>query len=399
MDKACDILFELVNYKLFGKEADRERILRYITENGADKLYSLSRIHDLTHLVGAVFESYGLAPEGETLKKIRKKYFAAIYRYRGILHELQSIKELFTQHKIQHMPLKGSVIRSLYPEPWMRTSCDIDILVHKEDLEKARMLLETELSYKKSAECFHDISFFSPGGVHVELHFTLIEDFTYPKINEILSSVWERSSPSPEGEFTFTMPTELLYFYHVAHMMKHLFEAGCGIRFFIDLLLLDEKLDFDRDELDKMLDLTGLLDYRNKSLELARVWFRGGDHTDFTRTYENHIIRSGIYGTKESKVLVHQKRKGGKFKYAMRRIFLPYRSLSEMFPVIKKHKWLTPVFEVVRWFKLIFGGKLRSSVSELKANAQVSSVDAERTADMLEELGLGEKSKINEKKK
>ena len=67
--------------------------------------------------------------------------------------------------------------------------------------------------------------------------------------------------------------------------------------------------------------------------------------------------------------------------------------------MIKKHKWLTPVFEVVRWFRLIFRGKLRSSVSELKANAQVSSFDAERTADMLEVLGLGEKSKINEKKK
>ena len=35
--------------------------------------------------------------------------------------------------QIPFLPLKGSVIRQYYPEPWMRTSCDIDILV---DFEK-----------------------------------------------------------------------------------------------------------------------------------------------------------------------------------------------------------------------------------------------------------------------
>ncbi|MBO4954226.1 MAG: nucleotidyltransferase family protein, partial [Clostridia bacterium] len=36
---------------------------------------------------------------------------------------------------IDFMPLKGAVIRQYYPEPWMRTSCDIDIHVKKDRLE------------------------------------------------------------------------------------------------------------------------------------------------------------------------------------------------------------------------------------------------------------------------
>ena len=38
--------------------------------------------------------------------------------------------------QIPFVPLKGSVIRKYYPEAWMRTSSDIDVLVHKEDVEK-----------------------------------------------------------------------------------------------------------------------------------------------------------------------------------------------------------------------------------------------------------------------
>ncbi len=396
MSRVRDMLFELVNYKLFGKAADVDRVRDFLLSEGINKLYALAKMHDLSHLVGAAFESLGLLSEDDLSKKMRKQYFAAIYRYRGIEHELRNIKALLSEHKIQHIPLKGSVIRALYPEPWMRTSCDIDILVRKEDVERARELLEGELAYKMTSECFHDIAFFSPGGVHVELHFTLIEDFRYPKINEILSCVWERAEAG-EGDFTYAMPRELFYFYHVSHMMKHLFEAGCGIRFFIDLLLIDEGLELNREELDSMLSAAGLLDYRDRSLELARIWFREGEHTEFSRIYEKHILRGGIYGTKESKVIVNQKRKGGKFGYAMRRIFLPYRSLCEMFPVIKKHKWLTPVFEVVRWFRLIFRGKLRSSVDELRANANVSTDDANQAAEMLDVLGLGTESIISKK--
>ena len=37
--------------------------------------------------------------------------------------------------------LKGLVIRDLYPMLELRIMCDADILVHKEDLDRVRMLL------------------------------------------------------------------------------------------------------------------------------------------------------------------------------------------------------------------------------------------------------------------
>ena len=47
-----------------------------------------------------------------------------------------------------------------------------------------------------------------------------------------------------------------------------------------------------------------------------------------------------------------------------------------------------PVFQVVRWFKLVFGGRLKYSVRELKQSASICTEDAERTGRMVDELGL-----------
>ena len=74
------------------------------------------------------------------------------------------------------MPLKGVVIRELYPEPWMRTSCDTDILVHRKDLKKAENVLINELEFVKQDESVYDVTLRSINGVTVELHYDLIEE-------------------------------------------------------------------------------------------------------------------------------------------------------------------------------------------------------------------------------
>ena len=387
MKEVFGVMLSLVRNRVFGDVIDTSEVRKYFKSEEISKLYALSKFHDLSHLIGACIEPFSLSGDADILAKLRKKYFAAIYRYRGIEHELHNIKALFTEEKLAHMPLKGSVIRGLYPEPWMRTSCDIDILVHEDELERGISLLTERLGYKECERGFHDVSFFSPGGVHVELHFTLIEDFTYPKINELLSDVWSDSIRDGES-YTYFMNSEKLYFYHIAHMMKHFFEAGCGVRFFIDLFMLDTKLEFDRERVNSMLEYAGLLSYAERSSKMARIWFLSEESNEFYDIYEKNIVKGGIYGTDVSKIVIKRERSGGKFKYAMRRIFLPYRSLKEIFPILKKHKWLTPVFEVVRWFKLLFGGKLKSSVNELKNNASVSEGDSKEAGKMLVELGL-----------
>ena len=387
MKNVLGVMLSLVRNRLFGDDVDVDSVREIFGSEKLSRLYELSKFHDLSHLIGACIDPFMLTGHEEIIAKLKKAYFAAIYRYRGIEHELRKIKALFNDEGIAHIPLKGSIIRGYYPEPWMRTSCDVDILVKEEEVDRAADLLAEKFGYTKGEKSFHDISLHSPGGVHIELHFTLIGDYSYPRINDLLSDVWENAIRDGES-YTYYMSNESFYFYHIAHMMKHFLSGGCGIRSFIDLYMLDTRLPLDRDKVDGLLCDAGLLEYARKSSGMARIWLRDEPSDELYDTYEKYIINGGVYGTKESKIIIQRERKGGKFRYLLRRIFLPYRSLKELFPILKKHKWLTPVFEVVRWFKLIFGGKIKSSYKELRTNAAVTEKEAASAAFMLKGLGL-----------
>ena len=103
---------------------------------------------------------------------------------------------------------------------------------------------------------------------------------------------------------------------------------------------------------------------------------------------ENYIIRGGVYGNKENQILVQQQKKGGRLRYALSKIFIPYDVIKLHYPILQKHRWLTPVMEVRRWGKLIFCGHLKRTTRELKYNASLKEADADSTQKFLNDIGL-----------
>ena len=118
------------------------------------------------------------------------------------------------------------------------------------------------------------------------------------------------------------------------------------------------------------------------------MWLSGKEHSEKTEIMQFMILSGGTYGVMENMVSVQQIKRGGKLKYALSRIFLPYETLKFQFPVIQKHKWLTPLFEVIRWFKLLFCGGVRRSARELKRNSTVSDEESRKVQKLLDQLGL-----------
>lgn len=130
-----------------------------------------------------------------------------MYRCENINYELGQIKQTFNEAKIPFIPLKGSVIRKFYPEPWMRTSCDIDILVKEVGVDKASKVLAERLQYKISEKGQHDISLFSPSGIHVELHFKLM-DIEFKQVSA-LNDIWGSDEIESVSEYEYCMSNEL----------------------------------------------------------------------------------------------------------------------------------------------------------------------------------------------
>lgn len=389
MNVVTRAMFMLLRSQICGTAVDID-IARSVATNHDDfaKLYSLSKNHDVAHIVGAALDSCELlGGESEIAAKFKKQYFTAVYRYKRIEYELSELLRVLNDAKIDHIPLKGSVIRKHYPAPWMRTSCDIDILVRESDLESAADLLVNELKYKREETTSHDISFFSESGVHVELHYDLIEESVNPQARRVLESVWEHTTVTG-GEYTLELSDAMFCFYHAAHAAKHFVQGGCGIKPFIDQWILEYRVEHDTTARTELLSSGGLLAFYESSQELCDVWLSGKEHSEKTEIMQFMILSGGTYGVMENMVSVQQIKRGGKLKYALSRIFLPYETLKFQFPVIQKHKWLTPLFEVIRWFKLLFCGGVRRSARELKRNSTVSDEESRKVQKLLDQLGL-----------
>ena len=165
------------------------------------EVYKLSKAHDVAHLVGDALNKSGVFEnlpadldenERAAIAKVKEKFdeqiFTAVYRYENINYELERLKETLEEAKIPFIPLKGSVIRKYYPEPWMRTSCDIDILVKEKDADNAAEYLQTQLQYGVDRKGQHDVSVFTASNVHVELHFKLL-DSDFKQVKDLID-VW-----------------------------------------------------------------------------------------------------------------------------------------------------------------------------------------------------------------
>ena len=348
------------------------------------KTVDMAKHHDVIHLLASAFTKNGL--HSDALADPDKSVFTAVYRNRQMTFELSRLCNALKKAGIPFIPLKGSVLRGYYPEPWMRTSCDIDVLVRESDLERAVAYLVDNLDYNYEHTFTHDVSLSTKSGVHVELHYNLMQDEPIKSSRAVLDGVWDLAVKREEYEYE--LPDEVFYFYHIAHMAKHFENGGCGIRPFIDLKILNRMPNFDTKKRSDLLRVGGLSEFAEQAQRLCEVWFGDAEHTDVTRNMEQYILRGGVYGVIENHIAVQQQKHGGKLKYAISKIWLPYDVIKFYYPRLGKHRIFTPLMQLLRWCRLVFGGHLKRTAGELSYNSQITKEKARQTKDLLDSVGL-----------
>ena len=381
---ARQVMFCLIRSEICGAPLDVEELSSLSSEVLAE-LCSIADRQDMLHIVASALIKAGVLSENKK-RRLEKKLLLAAYRYRMQENELSKICGALSEARIEHIPLKGSVIRELYPEPWQRTSCDVDVLVKKDELDAATAALTEALGYTMERIEEHDVSLTTESGVHVELHYDLIEDYMIEGAPPVLSRVW--STLCDGSGYTRRMSDGMFYFYHVAHMAKHFENGGCGVRPLLDLWLLDNRMDFDAKERDELLSEGGLLRFADAARRLSTVWFSGAEHEGVSRQMEDYIINGGVYGTKENGATVKQRKRGGPLGYALSRIFMPYHELRGYYSILFQHPWLYPFMQVRRWFRIVFCGGFKRSVRELNVNRKISKEQREATDAFMLEIGL-----------
>ena len=287
---------------------------------------------------------------------------------------------------IPFVALKGSVIRRLYPEPWMRTSCDIDVLVREEELDKAANHLKEELGYTREAKrTVNELSLYTISGVHLELHYDLSEGNRYGK--DVLSNIWRYTRTEDGDEKYLALTDAVFYFYHIAHMVKHFEYGGCGIRSFLDLWLMKHQVKYDRKEVETLLEQGGFLAFANACENLAEVWFGDGVLDELGESLQEYIFEGGVYGSFKNCMGMQQAKRGGKFQYLMSRVFISNNDLKLKYPQVEKRPWLAPFYHVKRWFKPVTNKESgRDSMAVISTS--VSAAEKKKNEKMLRALGL-----------
>ena len=379
MRAVSEIMFELLRSAVCGIELD-ESLKDELTGDVLAELYKLSKPQDIAHILADVLLSKNLIPDGELKNIFSKERMTSVFRHAQIKHELSRIFSALDESGIRYMPLKGSVIRKYYPKPEFRTSCDIDVFVDESDLERASAVLTERLSYRFDVRTPHDVAFFSESNTHVELHFDLIENDD--KVRSVLSRVWEDSVRDGDSKSRVVMNSEMFLAYHVAHMAKHF--SGP----FLDLWILKNKLGYDKEKGEKLVAECGLDRFFEAAMHLSDVWFAGGEHTEITKEMESYILGASIYGNIENRVAILKNKRGGRFRYIIGRIFLPYGKLKKIYPRLEKYPILLPFYEIKRWLRLVVRRDTSRALYELKVSGSVSEDKAARLANMLDSLGL-----------
>lgn len=334
-----------------------------------EKMWDLSAKHSLSAIVAS-----GVVENDSASSDIKSFFKSQIYRYVLLSerqdHELAKMCRAFNDEKIPHIPLKGSVVKHKYPQSWQRTSCDIDILIKEKDIDKATSVLCSVLGYTHEYNTLHDISFKSEGGVHIELHYKLVED---NRLNtDILNDVWDYTVRENEDTYTYTMTDDMFYFYHIAHMAKHFKSNGFGIRHLVDTWILNG-IDCDKAKRNQLLTKGNLQKFENKMLRVCSVLFGNEASDEETDVLIDYLFNSGTYGTTYNHIArnkMHEKK--STFSYILSRVFMPIDTLAVLYPAVADKKYLYPYYTVKRWIKILLYPNKKAVVSELDSNKSLS---------------------------
>ena len=338
----------------------------------------------------------------ETYHKFRKAFYGSTKQDVIINLDIEEITNIFSKHDIDHIFLKGSLLKQLYPESYMRTMGDIDILVKDSDLEKAKSVLLSNGFTTYITTPVHEC-FFSKRKTLIEIHCELSEKTE--RFMKFLNKTWKETFNLYLSRFELNYEYNLVYL--LIHLVKHLNSSGIGIRSVLDIGIFVNhyKDSINKDKLKQFLSECDLELFYNNMLWLNQKCF-GFDFTEFLNGFSqgenfyqevtDFILISGVHGfgkdfNRFTSQITHHARNNqnirkGRIKHFFKIIFPGRKTMQSTYHYLKKFPFLLPLAWFSRFLRLIFKQTKRSLHKLKKLLFERKSI--EETISLYDELGV-----------
>ena len=368
IDKTGEDMLYLITCALHNQTPDKDKVC------GMDlaALYRYARRHTLAAITYDALELLGgstgdgllaLAKDNTVVSVLTKWKETRDKALRKNLMLDAARKKLFqymdAEH-IWHMPLKGAVLKELYPRQEMRQMADNDILFDATYEAAVKDYFVREgyevISYAKGN---HDVYEKEPV-YNFEMHTSLFGEAHNEVWAEYYKDIQSKLKKSDE-HFLYSFTDEDFYIYFIVHAFKHFDGCGTGIRYFVDFYVYQNAKELDWGYIEGELDKLGVLAFEKTFGSISKKIFGKGEDVSqlsgeeysmlcdsmFAGTYGN--LQSGI-GKKLHKIQGNEDRitKNTKAKYIIGRLFPPMSYYKSYYPFIYKTRIFIPFFVIFR---------------------------------------------------
>ena len=335
-EKTEENLIYLCSCAVKGKTPDKKRIQKMNLQS----LYLFADKHMLTAIVDYALQSAGIQDPAFVqagAKAVRKMAIMDT--------EQEKIIDLFEKNCIWYMPLKGALLKDLYPAYGIRQMSDRDILIDSDRADDVRQIMMS-LGYRteKYNEDYHDCYNKDPVS-NFEIHRRLMSPMNGKKIYNYYLNSSHLLKKDSDNAFGYHLDNEDFYVFLVTHEYKHYTERGTGLRSLLDIFLYLTTTELNMDYVSTETAKLGIDGFERANRALALHLFNGEELASEEKEMLEYVLSCGTYGLTENRA-TNQLAAKGKTGYFISRLTLPYARMLEIYPFLKT----VPVLYPFCWF-------------------------------------------------
>lgn len=304
---------------------------------------------------------------------------------------LEELIKVFTSKGIDCMPLKGSVIKSYYPNPDLRTMGDIDFLVREQNRQVVRDIMHI-LGYEDDVLDDGQVDGFKRGKIdYIEIHY----DFSAENhiMHDVFTIYWNKLLPT-DIEHLYEMTFEDLYFFNIGHYVKNMHNKGMGLRGVVDTFVLWNRLtDNQKQVLNERFAEVNIDEFNSKLVKIADIWFNEVKDDGSLDALQKYLLNKKTYGDYKTETIlnaVYSEQTSSNAKYLKDKIFPSADDLYERFDIKRKCFLILPFLWIWRILLQLFGSKEKWSFAKKQMDTfktiDQSDIDYERK--IRQEFGL-----------